>query len=281
MSQEQKLEKLAELLKEVLSEKNQDISFLELAHLKFTGEGNGRGLIWPSKKHNRQFVFYEGPDRFLSTESIDLSRDKHISINGVKVLDEKELGLTVTKSNLREVGPLKGLIVDGSLSVNDFLYYDALSNKFGVGTTQPHATVGIVDKGVEINLGSSDGAKASIGVYNSKDLELTTDNTARITIKAGGAIELGNKNNTPTSVTVHGNLSVNVNVADPRADVHINGAIKFNDTLHMKSSGQPESGTFKQGDIVWNANPQPRHFIGWVCVQSGTPGVWAGFGEIR
>jgi hypothetical protein len=53
------------------------------------------------------------PGRFFVSETIDLAKGKGISVNNVKVIDDTELGSTVTKSNLREVGRLKGLIVDG------------------------------------------------------------------------------------------------------------------------------------------------------------------------
>jgi hypothetical protein len=76
-------------------------------------------------------------------------------------------------------------------------------------------------------------------------------------------------------------MGVNVGTPDPRTNLHVGGAIKFNDTLHLKGTRTPEGGSFKQGDIVWNSEPQQRQFIGWVCIQSGTPGIWAAFGEIR
>jgi hypothetical protein len=76
-------------------------------------------------------------------------------------------------------------------------------------------------------------------------------------------------------------MGVNVGNIDPRASLHVGGALKFNDTLHLKGNRPPEGGGFKQGDIVWNSEPQQRHFVGWVCIQSGNPGIWTGFGEIK
>ncbi len=52
-------------------------------------------------------------------------------------------------------------------------------------------------------------------------------------------------------------------------------------TCSSKSVEAPTSGSFTQGDIVWNSNPQPGNFVGWVCVKAGNPGMWATFGEIR
>lgn len=42
----------------------------------------------------------------------------------------------------------------------------------------------------------------------------------------------------------------------------------------------PTSGTYNQGDIVWNISPSAGGYIGWVCVVGGTPGTWKGFGAI-
>lgn len=43
----------------------------------------------------------------------------------------------------------------------------------------------------------------------------------------------------------------------------------------------PSSGERRKGDVVYNTNPQPGAFVGWVCIESGNPGVWKGFGKIQ
>jgi hypothetical protein len=176
---------------------------------------------------------------------------------------------------------LRGLIVDGSVSVNQYLFYNATTDRLGLGTEEPNAALSIADEGVEIVLGAREYNKAGIGAYNSADLELITDNTTRITVKAGGDIDLGNRNNGPIKVAVHGSLGINVGTADPRTALHVGGAVKFNDTLHLKGERPPEGGAFKKGDIVWNSDPQQRGYVGWICIQSGNPGIWAQFGEIK
>lgn len=280
-TQDQKLDNLATLLKEVLSEKNQDNNLVDLSYLNFSGDIEGKGLIWSGRGHTKQFVWNNNPERFFSSENIDIAKDKSFSINGIKVINETELGTTVTKSSLREVGRLRGLIVDGSMSINQFLFYNATSDRLGLGTEEPNAALSICDEGVEIVIGAREYNKVGIGAYNSSDLELITDNTTRVTISAGGNIELGNRNNGPVQVSVHGTMGVNVSTPDPRTVLHVGGAIKFNDTLHLKGTRPPEGGSFKQGDIVWNSEPQQRQFVGWICIQSGNPGIWAQFGEIK
>jgi hypothetical protein len=92
---------------------------------------------------------------------------------------------------------------------------------------------------------------------------------------------LGNPNFGPTKVKIVGSLGVNVSSIDSRTDLHVSGAIKFNDKLHLSGSEAPTGGAFNEGDILWNNGPQPGRFIGWVCTRAGTPGLWSGFGRIE
>lgn len=42
----------------------------------------------------------------------------------------------------------------------------------------------------------------------------------------------------------------------------------------------PTTGNWTVGDIIYNAAPAANGYIGWVCITSGTPGVWKTFGAI-
>ena len=159
-TQQEKLDNLSALLNDILSEKNQDTNIVELSYLKFNGDIEGKGLIWAGRGHTKQLVYQPNPDRFFSSETIDLAKDRAVTINGVKIIDDKELGTSITKSSLREVGRLRGLIVDGSLSVNQFLYYNATSDRLGLGTEEPNAALSICDQGVEIVVGAREYNKA-------------------------------------------------------------------------------------------------------------------------
>ncbi len=277
---DQKIESLLTALREVL-ETGKDINVAEVPFINFKGDIPGKGLIWSGDGHNKQLIYAANPGRFFVSETIDLAKGKGISVNNVKVIDDTELGSTVTKSNLREVGRLKGLIVDGGLSVNQYLVYDATTDRLGIGTDQPNATLSILDQNIELVFGASEPNIGSMGTFNSADLELVTDNTARLTIGAGGDITLGNPNFGPTKVKIVGSLGVNVSSIDPRTDLHVSGAIKFNDKLHLSGGEAPSSGAFNEGDILWNNNPQPGRFIGWVCTRAGNPGLWSGFGRVE
>jgi hypothetical protein len=50
--------------------------------------------------------------------------------------------------------------------------------------------------------------------------------------------------------------------------------------LRDSGAAAPTTGTYKQGDIVYNTAPVSGGYIGWVCVTSGTPGTWKTFGLI-
>lgn len=51
--------------------------------------------------------------------------------------------------------------------------------------------------------------------------------------------------------------------------------------LRNEAAAAPTTGTWKQGDFVWNTAPAEAGsasskyvVIGWVCTVSGTPGTW-------
>lgn len=45
-------------------------------------------------------------------------------------------------------------------------------------------------------------------------------------------------------------------------------------------SAAPTTGSWLQGDIVWNTAPTSGGYAGWICTASGTPGTWKTFGLI-
>lgn len=54
------------------------------------------------------------------------------------------------------------------------------------------------------------------------------------------------------------------------------GSRKFQGRLSV-----PTTGTYVKGDVVFNNNPSPGGYAGWICTTSGTPGTWKGFGQIE
>ena len=256
-----------------------DIKFEKDIPITFSGDNlDGKGMLWAGKGNTKQFIFASNPDRFFVSEDIDLARGKSLSVNNIKIIDDKELGPTITKSNLREVGRLKGLIVDGGVVIDQYIVYDSATNRLGLGIENPNAALSIAEDGVEVVIGTSLGAKGYIGTHASHNLEIVTDNTPRIVIEAGGNIVAGSNN---SKITLLGTVGVNVNNPDTRTALDVNGAIKFNNKLHLSGNEAPTSGVFNIGDIVWNNNPQPGRFVGWVCTKEGSPGLWSGFGRLE
>jgi hypothetical protein len=255
-----------------------DIKFEKDSNIPFNGAN--KGLIWTGLKTTKQFIFAAEPDRFFSSETVDVAKGKAFSINGIKIIDDQELGSTITKSSLREVGRLRGLIVDGSISINNYLYYNASSDRLGLGTEEPNASFSVAEDAIEVMLGTRDSVRGIVGTFASHAFDLVTDNITRIGIAANGNIQLGNTKQPPIQVSVHGKLAVKVNMPDPEVDLHVNGAIKFNGKLHKYAASHPIAGAYNAGDIVWNTEPKVNNFVGWVCVQAGDPGIWAPFGKI-
>ncbi len=284
-NQDQKITAVIDALNDLFEGRSEEINLVDIPFVEFKAGKNGtivgKGFIWSGQGTTKQIIFTGNPDRFYSSESIDLAAGKNISINNVSVINEKELGPTVVKSNLKELGRLKGLTVDGSVNINQYLFYDASTDRLGLGTDTPNASVSILENGVEVMIGTTDHSRGAVGTYASNDFDIVTDNTPRISVSGGGDIELGNKNFGPIKVSVNGKLGINVSQTDPRADLHVAGSIKFNDKLHLSGTEPPNFGNHVQGDIVWNSNPSTNSYIGWVCVQAGKPGQWLPFGQIQ
>lgn len=239
-----------------------------------------RGLVWTGNGANKHFVLKAG-NKFSSTESIEIIKDRAFMINGTSALSEKELGINVIKSNLREVGRLKNLTVDGNVVINEYLFYNGIFDRLGLGTDTPNAALSVAEDGVEITIGTVNASKARIGTFGSHDLELSTDNVPRVFVEKTGNITLGNKAYGPIQTKVHGKLYVGVNSIDTRVDLHVDGAVKFQEHIHQYAAAVPVNGDYRQGDIVWNSEPALGKCVGWVCVRTGTPGGWLPFGEIK
>jgi hypothetical protein len=235
----------------------------------------GKGLLFRDSVRTRQLTLQPGPDRFFASEPIDLHREAYLSIGGISVLDESQLGTTVTKSNLRQVGTLQELKTQGNLTVDEFIFWNSDYTRLGFGTESPNGMLGLVQDGAEFIV-DIENEKASVGTYTTSDFAIITDNTPRISISSTGKIEIGVSSDTKT--TVRGKLGVNVNT--PNADIATAGPVEFEGKRFEVSSEPPTSGVYKKGDIVWNTDVKPTGFVGWICVREGSPGVWKTFGQI-
>jgi hypothetical protein len=250
--------------------------------LEFVADENGiygKGLQWRGSGPTKQFIYRSNPDRLWSSESIDIAADASYSIGNVEVLKVNELGGSVRNSNLVTVGTLQNLRTQGSLTIDDFIFYDDNSQRLGFGTDAPNASVSVTSLDSEFIIDVED-TKTKIGNWTTDDLEIITDNTARITVRANGKVEFGNSLKNNAQVNVFGKLGVGVNNVSDDVSLATANSIEIAGTKIMTGSSIPDNGTFRRGDIMYNINPAPTGYVGWVCVREGTPGEWKPFGQI-
>jgi hypothetical protein len=64
--------------------------------------------------------------------------------------------------------------------------------------------------------------------------------------------------------------------------IYITGTLSNMDTPPIKHiSAAPTTGKWLRGAILWNNSPSASGPMGWMCVQSGTPGVWKAMGNLE
>ena len=251
--------------------------------LEFTADSDsgiyGKGLLWRGEDYSRQFVYRANPDRIWSTESIDLSADKTFSINNAVVLTQTELGSSVRHSKLTRVGTLSDLRTQGNLSIDEEIFFNSDSGRLGIGTEAPNGQLGIASFEGEFIV-DFDANHTLLGNFTSSDLSIITDDTKRLTIKANGKIEIGSSGSNDSNVSVYGQLGVGVSNVPTNIGIASADAIQVQGHKIEYASEVPNTGVYKKGDIVYNDNPQPTGYIGWVCIREGTPGEWKTFGAI-
>ena len=257
-----------------------DLKFGQGASLEVTVTGGetlvGKGMLLKGQGSTKQLIFSVNPDKFVSTENFELLKDREYRIDGTPVLSATALGMGITKSNLREVGRLRGLIVDGGVSLGQYVFYNDSTNRFGIGIESPNAGLSVCEDGVEVILGTKDQSRGIIGTFASVPFDIVTDNTARMSVGSSGNITFNS-----SEVVLNGKLAIGVRTRDSRVDLHVAGAVKYQDHIHQYLNGVPDSGTYTRGDIAWNTEPDVGRCVGWVCVRAGSPGTWMPFGEIK
>lgn len=239
------------------------------------GAAIGLGLFWKEKTGTKQLVLRT--DRIFSSENVDVQHGKHYAIGNVPVLREGELGPTVNTSYLTKVGTLKELNTQGNLSIDGFIFYNSSDNRLGIGTEEANASVSVASLDSEFII-DVEGPNTRIGNWTTDDLEIVTDNTPRITIASTGKVTLGTNNE--SQIVVNGHLGVGIN--NPPSDASITTAqgIRIQGVKIETGNSAPDAGSYRKGDIVYNTDPKPTGYVGWVCTRDGTPGVWKPFGQI-
>jgi hypothetical protein len=165
------------------------------------------------------------------------------------------------------------------LSIDDYIIYHSDSQRLGFGTESPNASISVTSLESEFII-DVESEVTKIGNWTTSDLQIVTDNTARITVRANGKVEFGKSNKNDAKVSVFGKLGVGVNnVSDDISFATANG-IEVAGTKIMTGTAIPDSGTYRQGDIMYNTKAIATGYVGWVCIREGTPGIWKSFGQI-
>ena len=249
-----------------------DVRHERTSPLEFQG-GYGKGLVFTGQGPTRQFTFQGNPDKFFSSENMDLQNGKSYMIEGLPVLEFAKLGDSVTDSKLTSVGILENLSVEGNLNVDNFLYWQSDTQRLAIGSDDPNGQLSIRSWDHEFVIDPTDDRKFKIGTWSTTDLQIITDDTTRITVGQTGGITLEDK------VTINGRLGIGVkNFSD--VDLAVAGPIKVQGHTVQWADVLPTSGNYIKGDIIYSSNPQPSGYVGWVCTRSGSPGEWKQFGQI-
>ena len=172
-----------------------------------------------------------------------LDNKQSYTINGKTVLSEDSIGPSILNSNLRRIGTLKELQVEGEALIGDTLYVSPTS-RVGINTDEPTHALTLWDQEICLTFGKYSKDVASISTERNQDIMLKSGTNDNVILKADGTTEIEK----PV----------------------LNGK-KF--TSGNKIPGYPG----QVGDICWNTTPLIGQPIGWVCIQGLQ---WCNFGTI-
>jgi hypothetical protein len=237
------------------------------------GSAYGKGLLWPGGSYTKQFVLRQNPDRLFSSENLDLHENAEYKIANHTVLSADSLGTDVIKSNLKKVGTLVDLNVQGQVNFGGLAKFNPDTEQFSIGSEDPNGMLSLESLEHEFVIDHiNSGWK--FGTWTTSDLNVITDDTTRIEIKDTGKINVHSKTSFSSSVGIGvKNFSddCSLTLADP---------IKIQGHTQRYDSDVPTIGNYGIGDIIWNSSPRPTGYIGWVCTRDGSPGEWKPFGQI-
>jgi hypothetical protein len=208
-----------------------------------------KGISWTWGVEKVRLGYRSGA-RMWASSDFDLAANKSFMIEGVPVLSKDSLGGGITKSNLKEIGSLRSLTVNGDATIADFAVFNSSFGRLGLNTDSPNGVLSVVDNNVEVIITSPKDNLAQLGTYTNHDLELITDNLPRVTLKNNGQVIFGNEQTKNADVKIYGTLTVDTVVADNRID-------RFQ-PLEFKTS--KDRGIYGQG-LVWTGTGDMRQFI--------------------
>jgi len=200
----------------------------------------------------QQFISRNGA--LLTNNSLNLTAENDYRIDYVPVISAKALGVTVTTSNLKQLGTLNALSVSGDTVLGDFAFFNTTFNRLGLGTDEPSTSLSIIDNNVEIGLGSPDYDHAEFGTYSNHTLTIVTDGLPRIAIKGTGGVDIN------SDVTINGTLTVSNLVSDTR----------ITKTTPLDFLPTRETGIYGLG-LTWSGVDYQRQFV----LRSNPDRIWS------
>jgi hypothetical protein len=157
-------------------------------------------------------LFVTRNGRLLTNYDLDLATGHAYSIDNTPILSLTELGVTVTRSNLKSVGTLHGLEVEGDTLLGGFAFFNSTYNRIGIGTDGPSAAIDILENNVQTIIGSPRTDISYIGTHSNHDLAIITDHQERIVVKNNGSVVVNG------DLHIAGTLTVTSIVSDTRAN---------------------------------------------------------------
>jgi hypothetical protein len=265
----------------LISNTKVDQDLLEFVPKPSSDHTYGAGLAWKKiGDHTKLFVLRQNTDRFFSSEDLELANQKAYKINGLNVLTQNELGSSVVRSSLRQLGQLDSINVTGDVELGEVMHIDSQLMRIAINTDQAYGIMTMTDfeGDVLINIEVEDG-RGKIGTFNQKPFDIVAGDQIFLTADPKGVLTLGHEYKGDLKVRAWG--KVGINVKNPDYELEVRGPMRFADKLFMVDNSPPDRGNYKRGDIVWHSNPAPGSPIGWVCTATGSPGVWNPFGIIQ
>ena len=199
-----------------------------------------------------------------------------IHIGNDCVMSRSELGSSVVYSNLRKVGRLTNLVVDGRFEAGYTLIVNDMRNQVGINTDEPMGALHVRSEGGADVLIDGCGPDGYVGTLRNNPIyfgvnALSSNRSIAITIQT--AENSGNG--------MLGDNNVGIGTLSPSANLEVKGDFKFSGTRFTTGYETPAPGWHEKAEIIWNQEPAVGMPIGWVCLLAGDPGTWAHFGIIE
>jgi hypothetical protein len=218
-----------------------------------------QGLKW-TVNGNTSSLVYRSDSRLYSNLHVDLERGRTYKIDNIEVLTSNALGSGISRSSLRQLGPLNNLTVTGNVEIGQFVYIDSDTGRVGFGTESPNGSFSIVGNGSEFVISSPNLGTVNVGTYSNHNVAITTDNIPRITVKTGGDVHIGNDASRGVTLFVHGTIQAENIITETK--VERTDSMKFLPTdgnvfgigLQWIGSGSPKQLILRTGpDRIWSS----------------------------